>query len=383
MNDSTEANPEITNFSFTMKPNFERLRTAVRRQEPDRIPLVEALVDFEIQSQFIGRRVVYDDIASQVEFWTKAGYDYIPLVVGMMRPGKVTDDSSISRVLRDIVVREGADPNDDHAWNLEYTPFITDARRLDLFPWKLVARGIDLEQFHAIAPLLPEGMKVIAISGKIFTLSWMLMGFENFAESLLAEPEFAGEVLRRVGEIQLHALDQVLALPHVAAVWSVDDIAHTGSTMLSPALLREHLFPWYRRMAERCHASGRLFFMHSDGNLTGVIDDLIALGLDALHPIDPTAMDIADIKRRWGDRLCLFGNVDTELLRSGTPEQVRNRVIEILRNVAPGGGCGVGSGNSVPDWAKIENYNAMREAVLQHGIYPHREEQTGDLMKTG
>lgn len=360
-----------------MRPDFNRLRTTVSRREPDRVPLVEILVDFEIQSRFLGRRVTYEDLAAQVEFWSKAGYDYIPLVVGMMRPGKVTDDSSISRVLRDVVVREGGDPTNERGWNLEHTPFITEPRRLDLFPWALAEQGIDLSQFHAVAPLLPEGMKVIAISGKIFTLSWMLMGFETFAESLAAEPEFAGKVLRRVAGIQLRALDQVLAMEHVAAVFSVDDIAHTNGTMLSPAMLREYLFPWYRRMAERCHASGRLFFMHSDGNLTSVIDDLIALGLDALHPIDPTAMDLAEIKRRWGDRLCLFGNVDTELLRSGTPNQIRDRVLEILRDAAPGGGCAIGSGNSVPEWAAFENYTAMRETVLSEGSYPIKKGAEG------
>jgi len=352
-----------------IQPDFERIRKTVRHEEPDRVPLAEILVDFDMQSRFLGRPVVYEDLPAQVEFWTKAGYDYIPLVVGMMRPGKVTQDSSISHILRDTLQKEGVDVSDEKTWNLEYTPFILDQRRFDLFPWEAAAQ-IDISQFHDVKALLPEGMKVIAISGKIYTLSWMLMGFENFAESLLADPEFATSVIRNVADIQLRALDEVLRLPHVAAVWSVDDIAHTQGPMISPELLREHFFPWYRKIASRCHETGRLFFMHSDGNLTTLIDDFIAFGLDGLHPIDPTAMDILEVKRRWGNRLCLFGNVDTELLRTGTPDQVRARARELLRTIGPGGGYGLSSGNSVPSWASLENYNAMRETVLEHGSYP-------------
>lgn len=350
------------------RPDFERIRKAVRHKRLDRVPLVELLVEFEIQSQFLGCPVTYENLEAQVEFWTKAGYDYIPLVVGMMRPGRVTEDSSISRILRATLEKEGADMRDERSWNLEYTPFILDRRRFDLFPWEEAAR-IDIAQFHAIKPLLPEGMKVVAVSGKIFTLSWMLMGFENFAESLLADPEPAGAVIQRVAGIQMHALDEVLALPQVGAVWAVDDMAYSQGPIISPALLREHILPWYRQVATRCHESGRLFFLHSDGDLTALIDDLIDLGLDALHPIDPTAMDIVEVKRRWGDRLCLFGNVDLELLRSGSAEEVRARVRDLLRQVAPGGGYGLGSGNSVPAWARLENYNAMRETVLAHGRY--------------
>lgn len=140
--------------------------------------------------------------------------------------------------------------------------------------------------------------------------------------------------------------------------------------MISPTALQTHLFPYYRRMAARWHETGRLFFMHSDGDLTAVMDDLIELGVDALHPIDPTAMDIARVKQRWGDRLCLFGNVDTELLRSGTPGEVRERVRRLMRVAAPGGGYGLGSGNSVPAWARFDNYQAMREAALEFGRYP-------------
>jgi len=261
------------------------------------------------------------------------------------------------------------DVSDEKTWNLEYTPFILDHRRFDLFPWEAAAQ-IDISQFHEVKSLLPEGMKVIAISGKIYTLSWMLMGFENFAESLLADTEFATGVIHKVAEIQLRALDEVLQLPHVAAAWSVDDIAHTQGPMISPGLLREHFFPWYRKIASLCHEAGKLFFMHSDGNLTTLIDDFIDFGLDGLHPIDPTAMDIVEVKRRWGNRLCLFGNVDTELLRSGTPAQVRAKVRDLIRRVGPGGGYALGSGNSVPSWATLDNYNAMRETVLEYGYYP-------------
>jgi uroporphyrinogen decarboxylase len=349
-------------------PDFERLRRTVRREPTDRVPLFELLVEFEIQSRFLGRPVTYENLAAQVEFWTKAGYDYIPLVAGMMRPGKVTEDSSISRTLRAALEKEGVDTSDDRSWNLEYTPFILDRRRFDRFPWAQAA-AVDISQFHAVQPLLPEGMKVVAVSGKIFTLSWMLMGFENFAESLLADPELAADVVQRVAEIQLQALDQILALPHVAAVCAVDDMAYSQGPIISPSLLRKYILPWYRQVAARCHASGRLFFLHSDGDLTALMDDLIDLGLDALHPIDPTAMDIVEVKRRWGNRLCLFGNVDLELLRSGSPEEVRAKARDLLRLLAPGGGYGIGSGNSVPAWARLENYNAMREAALEFGRY--------------
>jgi uroporphyrinogen decarboxylase len=81
-------------------------------------------------------------------------------------------------------------------------------------------------------------------------------------------------------------------------------------------------------------------------------------------------MDIVKVKELYGDRLCLVGNVSNELLRSGTPAEVEERVKYLIRNVAPGGGYCVGSGNSVPEWAKFENYMAMRGATFKYGKYP-------------
>jgi len=110
--------------------------------------------------------------------------------------------------------------------------------------------------------------------------------------------------------------------------------------------------------------------MHSDGDLSAIMDELIDMELDAIQPIDPSCMDMAKVKKQWGERICLIGNVSNELLRSASTAQIEARVKELLRDAAPGGGFALGSGNSVPNWAKFENYMTMRETCLKHGRYP-------------
>jgi uroporphyrinogen decarboxylase len=354
-----------------LKPDFNRFLAAVNHREADRVPLGEILVDYSIQSRFLGRTVTADDLPGQVEFWAKAGYDYIPITVSMMSPGKVTEESKITKVLKEMVLREKPGTTDPKAWNLELTSFIHERPDLDRFPWEAAAE-IDFSNLHAVRNLLPEGMKAIAVSGKIFTLTWMLMGFNNFALKLVLDESFVAEVFERVATIQFKALEAIFGMDHVAGVWVVDDIAFGTGPMISPAALGKHVFSWYRKVGQRCHEHNRLFLMHSDGDLSMLMDDLIAMGLDVIQPIDPSCMDMAAVKRRWGGRICLIGNVSNELLRSASTHDIEARVKELLRTAGPGGGFALGSGNSVPNWAKFENYLAMREACLKHGGYPIR-----------
>jgi uroporphyrinogen decarboxylase len=217
---------------------------------------------------------------------------------------------------------------------------------------------------------LPKGMKIIALSGKILTLTWLLMGFENFAVSLKLNPEFVRAVVDQVARIQLRGLQEVVSIPNVVAAWAVDDLAFASGPMVAPRALREHIFPWYEEFGRICHQKHLHFFFHSDGFLWELMDDLIAMGVDALHPIDPTCMDIEQVKQRVGDRLCILGNIPTALLENGTPDEVTQLTQKRLKALAPGGGYCLGSGNSVPSWARIENYRAMVEAGLRYGRYP-------------
>jgi uroporphyrinogen decarboxylase len=348
------------------EPNFDRLRKAMHHEEPDRLPLMEALVAYEIQSQFLGRKVEDSDLKSQVEFWVKAGYDSFPLTVGMMSPGEVTRESSIYRVVQESLRK---DEEEVVPWNIEENGVITSPPDFDRFPWEKAAM-LDFSKFHDIQPFLPGGMKILACSGKVFTVTWMLMGFQNFCLSFYMQKELVSKVFRKVGEIQIQGARELSKIPNLGALWVVDDLSYGSGPMIDPKLFREYVFPWYEELGALAKKQGLLFFFHSDGNIWPILDDLISIGFDAIHPIDPTSMDIREVKRKVGSKLGIMGNISTDLLSRGTPEEIRKITRETIRDVAPGGGYALGSGNSVPNWARFENYQAMREAALQFGKYP-------------
>jgi len=134
----------------------------------------------------------------------------------------------------------------------------------------------------------------------------------------------------------------------------------------SPAVFRDLVLPRYRRVAEKITIP---WVIHSDGNVLPFLEDLLSLGIAGLHPIEKGALDIRAMKREYGDRLCLLGNVDLNILGLGTPQDVEAEVQELIRDVGPGGGYIVTSGNSLAGYLRPENVLALSEAVQKYGRY--------------
>jgi uroporphyrinogen decarboxylase len=363
----------MTNFNLREpSPDWERIRKTVRHEEPDRVPLLEALVEYPVQSQFLDQEVTSDDIKAQVEFYYRTGYDAVPVTVGAMAFGKVDDASPISKVIREKMLKDEEDKDDMTKWSLEYASFIEDRRDFENFPWEELEKPEHLNPLYEIKDYLPEGMKVIANSGKIFTIVWMLMGFNNFATKLIMDEQLVSDIFQKVAHIQLNLLDKIFDIPYVGAVWIVDDLAFGTGPIISPQAYRDHVFPWYKKIAQKCHENDVLLFQHSDGDLTSLMEDIVDIGTDLLHPIDPTCMSMREVKKKYGDRLAFAGNVANELLRSGTPKEVDERVKELIKNMAPGGGYCLAAGNSVTEWGNFDNYIAMLQAAEKYGRYPVR-----------
>jgi uroporphyrinogen decarboxylase len=205
----------------------------------------------------------------------------------------------------------------------------------------------------------------------VFTDVWRLMGFEAFAIALLENEELVASLFEKVGSTVYDATCKMLDFEPVGAVKFSDDLAYTEGFMVSPEVYRRHLFPWLKKIAERCHERGVAFIYHSDGNIWEVIDDLVACGINALNPIEPKAMDIVEVKRRIGGRVCIIGNIDLGYtLTRGTPQEVREEVRIRIKEVGPGGGYCVSSSNSVPKYVPFENFFAMTQATFEFGEYP-------------
>ena len=226
------------------------------------------------------------------------------------------------------------------------------------------------EYLREMKRLLPADMKLIPQLGYLFMGAWQLMGLENFAISLADRPDFVKAVIDRLAKSQLAVLDILLQYDLVGAIWMPDDLCYNSGPMVSPTVYRQHIYPWYAQMIERCHRANIPVGLHSDGDLKQVLPDLVECGFDGIHPFEPPMNDIVAVKKTWGHRVAVAGNVDLKTtLSGGTPAAVEEEVRKKAAALAPGGGWLLGSSNSIPDFVPLENYRALISASLKYGDY--------------
>jgi uroporphyrinogen decarboxylase len=337
--------------------DFRRLRMALMREGvPDRAPVIELFVDPAVQSAFLGKPI--ESPADEAAFWQAAGYDYAPVFVGLLRVAEVlSGDATLTKRSSYSVY---TDDDVEMSWAAEGRGVITTWKQFERFDWP-DGDDLDLTPITAMRRALPESMGLIVVIGKIFTPTWMLMGFGGFADASVEHPDLIAAVFRRIGEIQFRCFERAMQIDGVTGMWMSDDVAYTEGLLVRPEIYREHLWPWYRRMGEACRERDMPFIYHSDGDLTEVLGDIIGCGFNALHPVEPKAMDIRALKQRVGDRLCLLGNVELDRLARGTPDEIRELVRANLQDLAHDGGYCVGSSNSVTNYVRLANYRAMLE----------------------
>lgn len=118
-----------------------------------------------------------------------------------------------------------------------------------------------------------------------------------------------------------------------------EDMAYNQGTFISPKVLRSLFFPVLKAAVAKIKKLGVPVFLHSDGNLNSILEDLVELGIDGLQSLEPEAgMDLAQIKSKYGARVCLMGNLDLGLLTKSTAEEVARVTEEVLTTAAPGSG---------------------------------------------
>jgi uroporphyrinogen decarboxylase len=151
-------------------------------------------------------------------------------------------------------------------------------------------------------------------------------------------------------------------------ITAYDDIAYNSGPMFSPQVLRELFLPRLKRLADTIKIP---WVYHSDKDLGRIFDDLLILGMNGINPFQPPVMDIEKYKEDYGDRICLWGNIDlVYTLSHGTVEEVEAEVKQRIKKMAPGGGYILASANSITEFCKPENVLAMAETKNKYDWYP-------------
>jgi len=345
----------------------ERLLAALRCEEPDRVPFLESVIDDIVALALLGRTAQQGGVSREIgagdepvfcgQLLGAESYDALELVetlgldgfgmylflphkgvqeqVGghsMIHGGRIRTREDLNRI-------QLPDP-DDPALYEPYRRFIEEYR----------GSG------HALCCFLNLGSDPVILG----------MGFEAFGLALYDDRRLVEDLFALYTDWYARATRHLCELDF-DFLWFGDDIAFKTAPYVSPKVFRELFLPHYRHVADQIT---KPWIFHSDGNLLPIMDDLLSLGMQGLHPIEPEAMDLGTLKRRYAGELCLVGHISVDELSRGTEEGVERLVKEAIATAAPGGGYIAGSSNSVPYYANPANVRAMAQAIKRYGQYP-------------
>ena len=190
----------------------------------------------------------------------------------------------------------------------------------------------------------------------------------KFSLRMYDDPEGLEADAQRQVDRMLPSYDTPMAAGADGVVMT-SDYAFNSGTFLSPDQFRRFVTPYLTQAVRAVHDRGGVVIKHTDGNLMGVMDLLVAAGPDALHSIDPMAgMDIREIKNTWGRQVCLCGNVHCAWLQTGTPEQIRHSAEYCMEHAKDGGGYIFCTSNCVFRGMPLESYD------LIHAIWRERRD---------
>ncbi len=180
---------------------------------------------------------------------------------------------------------------------------------------------------------------LVRIYGSHFEKAYFARGFENFMADLAADPPFAKRFCRRIVERNLVMLENFLTIPEIDGVLLGSDWGSQRGTLMSEAAWDEMIRPGEQQEYDLIHAAGKDVWVHSCGDIQALVPRLVEMGLDVLNPVQPECMDVARLKREFGDRLTFWGGISTQqTLPFGTPDEVRAEARRVRDLLSAGGG---------------------------------------------
>jgi uroporphyrinogen decarboxylase len=366
----------------------ERVRRALRHEEPDRVPIS----DF-FWGSFVSRWQAELGLPAEVTPYAYYDLDWIVTVPNMdpwIRPFETlseTQDEVVVRTGFGAVMRKvfSLPMPEMSAWEVDTFETLEaavfddprDARRFHEGGDNQIA-GVG-DGFARNSPPWLDGVKAlwpeIPVYGSMIEVAECLTRLIGQANALLwmgLYPERMGKVIARIGE---HYLECAKATMEAGegfldgfVIWG--DVAYARAMLFSPSYWRDHYKPWVAAMIQAAHERGLPVIYHGCGNVESILPDFIEMGLDGYNPLEVKAgMDVVDLRQRYGHQMAFVGNSDMRVWEAGDEGALRREVLHRL-SAAHGGGYIFQSDHSVSSGVSGATYDRIVGMVREYGSYP-------------
>jgi len=348
----------------------DRVRTALRREQPDAVPFdfhgftPAALETFQRATGADDPLEYFDVPVRPVEMGpTRRQTDYTSYYADLP-PGTVFDDWGVARV-----------PTSSYHFVGRRYPMkdFTSIEQIEAYPLPDVDQPYRYEETaQQVARWHQRGLAAEAeIPFAVFDTCWQLRGFEQFMIDLKINPPLAQALMDRV-EPLLVAAAALWAQTGLDLLLIGEDVGMQDRMIMRPDDWRTWIKPRLAHMIQAAKSASPdlILAYHSDGVINPIIPDLIEIGVEVLNPIQPECMDPAELKRLYGDRLAFWGTIGTQTtMPFGTPEDVRAAVRKRIETVGQGGGLLIAPSHTLEPEVPWENMAAFVEAVREYGGY--------------
>jgi uroporphyrinogen decarboxylase len=242
---------------------------------------------------------------------------------------------------------------------------ITDRESFAAYNWPNPETG-NYDLLNKMQDFLPEGMKfIIAGPGGLLENVISMVGFERLCFMIYEDEELTREIFDAVGVRLLRFYEICSSIPSVGALIVNDDWGFKTQTIFAPDTLRQFVFPWHKKMVEAIKKNQKFAILHSCGNLSDVMDDIIKdMKYDAKHSFEDNIIPVEQAYEKWHHDIAILGGIDMDFLARSSTDEIKTRCRKILETTE----ClayALGSGNSIPTYVPTDNYLAMIDSAIK------------------
>lgn len=338
----------------------QRVEMALNFEQPDRTPLFASFVP-EIE-----QRLRCDMDTSELDVGVLLGNDMVKSCAGLEMSfyGKPEPEYTDPWGIRWRYVK-----NDSGVYTeIADHPLAGDREKLDSFEIPDPCEDSQYDDFRRKKELYGDEKWMIGSSQiSIFEACWYLRGLDTFMMDMALEPEYAEALMDKVMQFPLNAARKYIKLG-ADMIWFGDDISMQTGMMMSADMWRTFFKERYAQLFDECkklNPNIKIAY-HSCGQCTGILDDMIEIGLDVLNPLQPMAIDPFETKKRYGTRLALFGGLCVQhVMPYGSTKDVRNAVLKLLAELGKGGGYILAPAHHIQADTSLDNIKTFYETALK------------------